>query len=135
MGALTLTVQERGVAGDLRYAIVDAAFSSSYATGGDTGLTAAAMGWTTMVTGVITTQEDGFTFAYNISSGTVLAYQMGFADQGARGANNTIVINAGNTGLEISGTGTAFQAALSQVTNATDLSTTPGTVRVFLMGR
>ena len=135
MGALTLDVQERGIAGDLRYVVVDATFSSSYATGGDTGLTASALGWTTLVTGVVTSQDDGFTFNFNISNGNLLAYRIGIAAQGALSANNTIVINAGNTALEISGSGTAFQQALAQVTNATNLSATPGAVRLFMMGR
>ena len=133
MGALTLTVQERGVAGNLRYAVVDAAFSASYATGGDTGLTAAVLGWSELVAGIVASQDDGFTYAYDRTNGTLLAYQIGVADQGAATANNTIV--KGASVLEIAGTGLTFQQALAQVTSGTDLSTTPGTVRLFMLGK
>jgi hypothetical protein len=133
MGALTIAINNRGIMGDLKYAEVTATFSSSYATSGDTGLTATALGWDSMVAGIVTSHDDGFTFAYNISSGTVLVYRLGFTDQGAADANNTIMATAGVLG--ISGTGTAFQQALPQVINATDLSTTPGTVRLLMLGR
>ena len=133
MGALTIAINSRGVMGDLKYAEVTATFSSSYATSGDTGLTAAALGWDRVVAGVVTSHDDGFTFVYNVSSGNLLAYQLGFTDQGAAGANNTIMATAGVLG--ISGSGSAFQQALPQVVNATDLSTTPGTVRLLMLGK
>tara|TARA_Y100000310_G_scaffold341791_1_gene442160 strand:+ start:7249 stop:7656 length:408 start_codon:yes stop_codon:yes gene_type:complete len=135
MGALTSrTVNSRGIIGDLKYAEVSVTFSTSYATGGDTGLTASFLGWDTVHVGIVTSQDDGFTFAYNNSSGTVLAYQIGIAaDAGTAGANDTII--ATTSLLGIAGSGTAFQQALDQVTATTNLATTPGTVRLFLLGR
>ena len=134
MGALTLAVNNRGIMGDLKYAEVSATFSTSYATSGDTGLTASYLGWDNVFAGIITSQDDGFTFQYNNTSGTILAFRWGLAaDSGTSGANDTII--ATTSVLGISGTGTAFQVALSQVTATTDLSTTPGAIRIFLFGR
>ena len=134
MGALTIVVNNRGVVGDLRYAEVSATFSSSYATGGDTGLTAAALGWDSVLVGIVTSLDDGFTFAYNVATGVLQAFRIGLAaDAGIAGANDTIMATASVLG--ISGTGTAFQQALAEVTNTNDLSTTPGAVRLFLLGR
>ena len=134
MGALTLTINSIGVAGDLRYAEVTATFSSSYATGGDTGLTATALGWDTVYSGIVSSQDDGFTFSYNMTNGNILAYQLGFvSNTTASDGNNSLM--ASTSVIGVSGTGTAFQEELSQVTNTTDLSTTPGTVRVLLFGK
>ena len=134
MGALTVVVNNRGVAGDLWYAEVSATFSTSYATGGDTGLTAAALGWDRVLVGMVTSLDDGFTYAYNVSTGVLQAFRIDIAaDAGTAGANDTIMATASVIG--ISGTGVAFQQALGEVANATDLSTTPGAVRLFLMGK
>jgi hypothetical protein len=134
MGALTVTINRRGSAGDLRYVEATATFSSSYATGGDTGLTGTALGLDAVLAGVVTSMDDGFVYSYNISSGNLLAYRIGIAaDSGTAGANDSIMATASITG--ISGSGTAFQQALAQVTAATDLSTTPGSVRMFFLGK
>tara|TARA_Y100000310_G_scaffold341791_1_gene442161 strand:+ start:7660 stop:8064 length:405 start_codon:yes stop_codon:yes gene_type:complete len=134
MGALTLAINNRGNAGDLWYAEVTATFSSSYATGGDTGLTAAFLGWDAVYVGIVSTQEDGFTFQYNMANGKLLAYQMGFTSNSVVAGDDTRIMSTSST-IGVSGTGTAFQQALSQVTNATDLSTTPGAVRLLLFGK
>ena len=133
MGALTITVNNRGVMGDLKYAEVSATFSTSYATGGDTGLTAAALGWDSVLVGIVTSYDDGFTFAYNVSTGVLQAFQLGFTDQGAATDDNRIMATASVLGS--SGAGVAFQQALPAVLSTTDLSTTPGAIRVFLLGR
>jgi hypothetical protein len=72
MGALTINTRERGVMGNLKWAAVDAQFSTSYATGGDTGLTRAALGFD-MILLVIPDQPAGFEVHYNYTTGTLLA--------------------------------------------------------------
>lgn len=133
MGALTFTVQNRGIAGNMRYAVVDVLFSASYATGGDTGMTAAGLGFTTIYL-VLFGQDDGYTFRYDYTNGTLFAYRIDVvAGAGVADGNNTIIKSATDT-LEVAGTGTAFQVALGEVSNAVDLSTTPGTVRCLVFG-
>ena len=109
MGALSLVVNNRGVMGDLRYAEVSATFSSSYATGGDTGLTAAALGWDSVLVGIATSQDAGYHYEYIMASGNMRVWE----DDNVAAAN----------------------AAHVEVANTTDLSTTPGAVRMFIMGR
>ena len=134
MGALTITTNRRGIMGDLKYAEISATFSSSYATGGDTGLTAAALGWDRVLVGIVTSQDNGYTFRYDATNNTILAYRLGFvADTGTAGVNDTIIHTTGAIG--ISGSGAAFQQAMSQVTSTTNLSVTPGTIRLFMLGR
>lgn len=152
MGALTLTVQNRGIVGDLRYATVDVAFSNSYATGGDTGLTAAALGWDSVVLALIT-PTGGYSLDYVYASGNVIAYgththalHFDNADV-ADGA--TTRINAGtnllgaNTGSDLAvagvanttGDGGIVDGGPTQVRNATNLSTSLASVRCLLFGR
>lgn len=134
MGALTLTKNQEGIIGDLRYTNLDVAFSNSYAAGGDTGLTAAALGWNVIYL-VIMPSDDGFTYRYDYTNGTVLAYRIDVvAGTGTQGVN-TDLMKSGTSTLEVTGAGTAFQVALGQVTAAVDLSTTPGTIRCLVFGR
>lgn len=74
MGALVLTINEQGVAGNMRWTSLNVGFSTSYATGGDTGLTAAALGWDSIFL-VKLDQPAGFTISYNYANGNVLAFR------------------------------------------------------------
>ena len=78
MGALTVTIpnERRGVMGNVRYIVVNIRFSTSYATGGDTGLTAAALG-IDAVDLVHFDNPAGYVLAYNYSNGQVLASLQG----------------------------------------------------------
>ena len=93
MGALTLTTVSRGVMGNLRWATVNVGFSTSYATGGDTGMTAAALGMDSVEL-VQFDQPAGFTVNYNYTNGQVLARRTAVHDhvlhfQTAAAANAT----------------------------------------------
>lgn len=74
MGALTRTIQEQGVMGDLRYQVLDLAFSTSYARGGDTGLAASDLGWD-RIHNVVLESPVGYQCSYDHSAGKVLAYR------------------------------------------------------------
>lgn len=76
MGALTVAVEKRGGIGDLRYLWANVTFSTSYATGGDTGLTPAALGWDRVLL-TLFDQPAGLKLAYNYTNGQVLAYRVG----------------------------------------------------------
>lgn len=141
MGALTITTYERGVAGDLRYIVASIVFSTSYATGGDTGLTAAALGLDRIFV-VNFDQPVGYTLSYNYDLGTVLAwrtaanshvlhFQTSAAANAVTAAANQLRTAAAAFDVagvaDATGEGgvvTAAQVALAQVTATTNLSTT-----------
>jgi hypothetical protein len=107
MGALTITTTQRGVNGNKRWVQGSVTFSTSYATGGDTGLTAAALGLD-----AIDHMEIGHPADYNLeyvyASGNVLAFW---------GDNNN-----------------ASDGVFVQVTNSTDVQTTLTDVRFYAIG-
>ena len=107
MGALTVTTSDRGVNGNKRWVRGSVAFSSSYATGGDTGLTAAALGLD-----AIEHMEINGKGAYNLeyvnASGNLLYYYHDY--------------DAGSDGAAI------------QVANTTNLSSPLATVYFFALG-
>ena len=144
MGALTISVQERGVVGHLRWAWANLTFSASYATGGDTGLTAAALGWDRVVL-VQFDHPAGYQMSYNYTTGTVLAHRIAVhthalhLNQADVADGATTRVNAGtnllgaNTGADVAVAGVvdttgvggivqAAQGALAQVTSTTNLS-------------
>lgn len=163
MGALTVTVQERHVVGDLRAITANVQFSTSYATGGDTGLTAAALGLDSIIL-VNLDQPVGYTLGYNYSNGNVLAFRSAVHTHALHFDDADVVdgattrVNVGtnllgaNTGGDLAVAGVAdttgdggivqvAQAALAEVTATTDLSTTVASggvtnaVRVIIYGR
>ena len=74
MGAITgITVAERWVTGNKRHVRGTFTFSTSYATGGDTGLTPAALGIDS-IDQMDFTLEVGLTLDYVYASGNVIAY-------------------------------------------------------------
>lgn len=83
MGALTITVLNRGVFGNIRWVSANVGFSTSYATGGDTGLTAAALGLDSIHV-VNFDQPSGFEVSYNYSNGQVLARRSAVHDHNVR---------------------------------------------------
>jgi hypothetical protein len=107
MGALTVTTSDRGVNGNKRWVRGSVAFSSSYATGGDTGLTAAALGLDAVEHMEINGKAT-YLLEYVNASGNVLAYYLDY-DAAADGA-------------------------AVQVPNTTDLSTPLATVYFFAFG-
>ena len=159
----SITVIERYVAVNLRFATVDIQFSTNNQSNGDTGFTAAALGWDSIYQ-VVFDQPAGYAIHYNYSTGAVLvrrsavhthALHLNHADV-ADGA--TTRVNAGtnllgaNTGADIAvagvtGTGgaggivQAAQIALGENTTAdisttvVSLGTTTNTVRCFVIGR
>lgn len=163
MGALTFTVNERGVLGNLRWLSVDVGFSTSYATGGDTGMTAAALGWDRIIL-VLFDQPAGFTVSYDYSNGQVLARRSAIHTHALHFNNADVVDAAGprvnvganlmgaNTGADIAVAGVAdttgvggivqiAQAALAQPAATTNLSATvvsagvTNAVRALVFGR
>jgi len=131
--ALTITKRFEGVSGDLRYLIADVAFDSSYLSGGES-LTAAMLGWDSIRL-VMADAAIGYEIAYSYSDSLLHAYRIGIAASSiVAGANNTIVKNVAGTGVEVSGTGTAFQAVLSEVTSTNDMSTDLASVRIIVLG-
>lgn len=131
---LTLTERARGVAGNLRYAVYTVAFDSSYASGGEP-LTAANMNMDSVHL-VEADAPAGYHVAYDYTNALLRAYRIGVAASAiVAGANNTIVKDAAGTGVEVSGTGTAFQAALVEVAATADMSTDLSAVRLFVLGR
>lgn len=73
MGALSITVTDRFVEGNKRHVIGTVTFPSSYATGGDTGLTAAALGLDVVDHMEISHPSD-YALEYVYASGNVLAF-------------------------------------------------------------
>ena len=158
MGALTITVQQRHVLGSVRYVTANVQFSTSYATGGDTGLTAAALGLD-FIDLVLLDQPAGFNLAYNYANGQVLARRSAVHDhilhfQTAAAAN--AVTAAGNAlrtaaaAFDVNGVVDATaeggvvraaQVALAEPAATTDLSTTvvsggvTNAFRVVVIGR
>jgi hypothetical protein len=102
--------------------------SSSYATGGDVpadvgntvcGSPARQKPAAVFVEGA----KGGIAFSYDQVANKLQAFRLNIAASAiVAGANNTIVKNVAGTGLEVSGTGTTFQASLGEVTATTDLS-------------
>lgn len=107
MGALTVTTADRGVLGNHRWVRGTFTFSTSYATGGDTGLTAAALGMD-IIDNMDISQQADYTLEYVYASGNVLAFYYDY-DAGADGA--------------------AIQVAAT-----TDLSTPLATIRFMAFG-
>ena len=135
MGALTINVRERGVAGNQKWAAVDAQFSTSYATGGDTGMTRAALGFDSILF-VQCDQPAGYQINYDFTNGTLLArysshllrFQTVAAANAVTAAADslrtpaaafTVAGRATNTGE-----GGIVDSAGAQVAATTDLSTT-----------
>ena len=73
MGALTVTVDDRWVEGNKRHVRGLLTFSTSYATGGDTGLTAAAIGMDSIEFMTMADQPD-YNLEYVYASGNVIAF-------------------------------------------------------------
>ena len=163
MGALTLTPVSRGVMGNLRWVTVNVGFSTSYATGGDTGMTAAALGMDSVEL-VQFDQPAGFTVNYNYSNGQVLARRTAIHNHTLHfnqadvvdGATTTVNVGTNlmgaNTGVDIVVAGVAdatgaggiiqaAQAALAEPAATTNLSATvvsagvTNAVRAMVFGR
>lgn len=131
--ALTITPLNRGVVGVIRYLTADVAFDNSYASGGES-LTAANLGMDTIYL-VMATAPVGYEIAYDYTDHLLRAFRIGIAASSiVAGANNTIVKNVAGTGVEVSGTGTAFQANLVEVTATNDMSTDLASVRILVFG-
>lgn len=141
MGALTVTTVQRGTFGNLRWRSVNIQFSTSYATGGDTGLTAAVLGLDRVLLATFD-QPAGYTLHYNYTNGNVFArrsavhghvihFQTGAAANAVTMATNNLR-NAGAaqsvaTVADATGEGGVVQAAqiaLAEPAATTDLSTT-----------
>ena len=140
--------------GDMRYVQGTIAFSSSYATGGDTGLTAAILGWDPVALCILE-PEGGYNMEYVAASGNVIAYGVHTHalhindDDVADGA--TTRINAGTNLLGANlgssadiavagvagttGAGGIVDGGPAQVRNAIDLSTALASVRFLALGR
>jgi hypothetical protein len=107
MGALTVTVSDRGVMGNKRWVRGTIDFSTSYATGGDTGLTATALGMDSIEHMDISQQAD-YTLEYVYASGNVLAFYGDYSE--------------------------ASDGAFVQVPNTTDVSTPLASIRFMTWG-
>ena len=70
--ALTITVNKRGIIGDLRYADISLAWDSSYPTGGES-LTPADAGFDSFHV-VTAHQKSGYTFEMDYTNNKLLAY-------------------------------------------------------------
>ena len=73
MVALTITIADRGVNGNKRWVRGTITFSSSYSTGGDTGLTPAALGMDSIENMDINNAAD-YSLEYVYATGLVLAF-------------------------------------------------------------
>lgn len=121
MGALTITVQQRHVLGSVRYLTANVQFSTSYATGGDTGLTAAALGLD-FIDLVQFDQPAGFTLAYDYSNGNVLARRSAVHDHALHFNNADVLDAAGprvNIGTNLMGANTGADIAVAGVADTT----------------
>jgi len=135
--ALTITSVNTGVIGDLRYRTVDVAFDTSYDSGGEP-LTSATLGLDSIYY-LRAKSNAGYLIKYDYTNFTLRVYLVNIAATAdgdiVATADNSIVANATNTGIEVSGIGTAFQVVLGEVTATTDLSTALSSVRLFILGR
>lgn len=134
---LTLTDVSTGFIGDLKYRVMDIAFDTSYPTGGES-LTPADLGLDSIFY-LRASAPAGYKLVYDYSAQTLMAFRVGIAATAAgdivADGDNQIVVDAAGTGFEVSGAGAAFQAALAQVTNATDLSTDLALATILVIGR
>ena len=108
--------------------------SSSYAAGGETfgtnntlndvGSQLCGSGFRKPLTVLLGASVGGYLWTWDGTNNKIVGrVPVGLAASSiVAGANNTIVKNAGGTGLEVSGTGTAFQAPAVQITTATNVS-------------
>lgn len=138
--ALTITTNEEGVLGDLRYKVVTLAFDSSYPTGGES-FTAANLGWDSMVL-VTAANTSGLAFDYDYTNALLLAYEQGITTGSTAAADST----SGALAEDIAAAETVVRfmdsavdttygfGGLVQVANTTDLSTAAASVRVFALG-
>lgn len=160
MGALTVTIDSRGIVGNLRYARGTIDFSNSYATGGDTGLTAVRLGMDSVFMMNIG-HRAGYDLEYVYASGNVIATRVGaltITSHGTHPHNITTVAAAGGgtamltpmvagpleggaqvntSAVDVSAALThtaSSQVALAQVTAAVDLSATLTAVRFLAFG-
>lgn len=125
--ALTLTRNQahKGIVGNQRWEALQVAFDSSYPTNGESGLTPAALGLDVIYL-VLASPTSGYTFNFDYTNNLLLAYRIEvIASADSSGANNTLVKDTG-TVVGVSGTGTAFGQALSEVVDTTDLSSLTG---------
>ena len=159
--ALTISVNERGVMGNLRWVSAQITFDTTYPTGGETGLTAASLGLDAVLL-INFDQPAGITLEYNYSNGQVLAYRSAVHTHALHLNHADVVdgattrVNAGtnllgaNTGSDIAVAGVAAttgvggivqaaQGALGEVSNTVDLSTIASAgltgIRCFAFGR
>ena len=87
MGALAVTFVDQGNAGNIKWLFADVAFSTSYSTGGDTGLTSTLLGWTHVGLCLISPVA-GYTLNYVYASGNIIVYRSaGFAPAGTIAAH------------------------------------------------
>ena len=87
--ALTITVNKRGIIGDLRYADISLAWDSSYPTGGES-LTPADAGFDSFHV-VTAHQKSGYTFEMDYTNNKLLAYYYDY-----NGASDAVAIQVAN---------------------------------------
>jgi hypothetical protein len=139
--ALTLTVNNEGVVGDLRYKVLSVAFDSSYPTGGES-LTPGDLGWDSIAL-LLASPTGGLSFDYNYSGELLLAYEQGLTT-GSTGAGdessftNVEDIAGAETAMAVANVAidtTIRFGALRQVGNTSNLATIAAAVRVLAFGR
>lgn len=130
--ALTITGVRSGIMGDLRYRVVDVAFDTTYASGGEP-LTPATLSFD-QIYFLRAHAPAGYKVSYDYTNATLRAYRIGVETTAAGATANNSLIKSGTSTLEVAGTGTAFQVALSEVTTGTDVSTPLARVSLFIIG-